>query len=213
MVFKYCPECGKLFPAYPDHALHNEYGDDVCSPHCSTAAWKREQARIKEAFEEEERSYEAYKEKQRKKYGDGVIRNRTAVQICDRDGNVIQRFRSISEASRMTGWSKSTIHQACNGVLWVKMEYTFRYDDPLLRKSPKPPKKRDRSHRFKPILQLTEDGEIVARYASGKEAAEAVGCCPSSIVNCCAGRLRKLKGFVFVREEDFVKERNGHAEV
>lgn len=206
MYLKICPECGKEFPVYPDfHSLRNEHGEFVCSPKCSTAAWKREQQRIQEALAEEERLYlEAMRTKK-------PPNNRKAVQICDKQGNVIRRFNSICEASRETGWSVPMIHQVCNGVSRIVGDHTFRYDDPQYRKPYQPPKKRDRSYMCKKIVQLTLDGEFVALHPSGLEAAKAVGCSKGTIFNCCSGRLKKVKGFIFMRESEYNKEA-GHAE-
>ena len=203
MTIKKCPECGRDFPAYPEHALHNEYGEDVCSPSCSTAGWKRAQQRIDEEMAKEDEYIEIYNDKKRKRYV--RAHNRKEVQLVDMDGNVIAEYKSIHAASCKTGWSHSTVQRVCDGLTWIDVDYKFRYADPKLRKPYAPPKKPDQSHRFVPIVQLDQDGQIVARHISLKVAASAVGCNASAISNCCSGNLKHVKGFVFMRERDYEK--------
>lgn len=59
----------------------------------------------------------------------------------------------------------------------------------------------------KAVLQITKDGDFVARYPSGAAAARATGCDHSHIMECCNGRRYKTVGgyvWKFERSEDLL---------
>lgn len=51
------------------------------------------------------------------------------------------------------------------------------------------------------VIQLTLTGEFVNEYETIGQAAFANGVCHQSISDCCRGRLKKIKGFIFVYKE------------
>jgi hypothetical protein len=63
-----CPECGKTFFLASRHSLTNGRGVPVCSCHCSTAAWKREEARRQERRKRAEARRKRDAERKREKY-------------------------------------------------------------------------------------------------------------------------------------------------
>ena len=202
-----CPICGEAFYPAADHKLTDGHGNLVCTPHCSTVAWKRNKEKREQAAERAKLRQEKDNERRRKKYGENVKHNKKAVELCDNDGNVINRFPSISATARETGYSVSTISRVCSGDISIVADYTFRYENPEFRKPPKPKQieKRDRSHQCRPVLQFTQEGVCVARYGSIKEAARVIGCRSSSISNCISGNTKTIRGFVFMHESEFNK--------
>jgi hypothetical protein len=192
-----CPVCGKGFPKYPEHSLTNGKGAAVCSCHCSTAAYQKS--------EEKKRQKELRRlDRERKKQSGKAGYNCKAVELCDRDGNVVRQFPSISVAEKETGYSASTISRVCAGKFDITGKYTFRFENPALRPLPNKIVKRDRSYQFRPVLQFNMDGVYLARHESIRAAAREIGCKPSTVSNQIAGRLKHIKSFVFIYEDKFM---------
>lgn len=49
----------------------------------------------------------------------------------------------------------------------------------------------------KPVLQYEKSGELIRKWDCISDAARFCGCNPSMIINCCAGRLKTAKGYVW----------------
>lgn len=54
-----------------------------------------------------------------------------------------------------------------------------------------------RKTRSKPVEQYTTDGVYVQTFNSGKAAAEYIGVHPTSISDCCKGRIKVCKGYIW----------------
>ena len=52
-----------------------------------------------------------------------------------------------------------------------------------------------RALKYKPVAQYTEDGELVQKYSSAKEASTSTGICRSSICYCLKGRYKTAGGY------------------
>ena len=52
-----------------------------------------------------------------------------------------------------------------------------------------------RALKYKPVAQYTEDGELVKRYSSAKDASTSTGICRSSICYCLKGRYKTAGGY------------------
>lgn len=118
------------------------------------------------------------------------------------NGELIQEFTSISEASRLTGLDKTAISHSANnkekvltagGFLWSKeknneeilekiINYNNRYND-----------------RKKKIQQYDKEGNFIAEFESVTAAAKAIGkeSCRSSIAKVCQGKLQTSCGFIW----------------
>jgi hypothetical protein len=53
----------------------------------------------------------------------------------------------------------------------------------------------------KPVLQYSKDGTFVKKWLSISEAARFYNCSPSTILNCCAGRIKSCKGYIWEKPE------------
>lgn len=80
---------------------------------------------------------------------------------------------------------------------WVTYKYNTNYGTCIKRRSEK---------KKKPVIQMTLDGEFIARYNSVKEAAANINCRPSSITCACRGRLKKCQGFLWKFEKESAME-------
>ena len=49
-----------------------------------------------------------------------------------------------------------------------------------------------------PVLQFSKDGELIAEYPSLHEAERQTGCYPSSICQCCKGKLKSTGGYIWM---------------
>lgn len=79
--------------------------------------------------------------------------------------------------------------------LWKNPEFREKITSHC--KNHKPPKNTKPSHARKPVLQFTKDGEFVARFDCIRDAAKSVNGTIMKISNCCNGRSKSSKGFVW----------------
>lgn len=57
--------------------------------------------------------------------------------------------------------------------------------------------------RRQPVIQLSMDGEVIARYVSGAEAGRATGYAKGNISKCCRGEIPTAYGYKWVYSKDF----------
>lgn len=53
----------------------------------------------------------------------------------------------------------------------------------------------------KPVLQCDKSGKIIKKWSCISEAARYFQCSPSTIINCCAGRIKSCKGYLWKYED------------
>lgn len=122
--------------------------------------------------------------------------------FCFNSGKVlVAEYKSISEASLAVGLSKSIISQEINkevkslsgGFYWAKES------------SLKETKSYENLGRAKKVNQYTKDGKFINSYSSTGEAARSLGIKNSShIGECCRGKIKTYKNFVWRYSEDIV---------
>ena len=56
-------------------------------------------------------------------------------------------------------------------------------------------------HRCKPVLQFTKEGELVKEWDSAKEASLKAGFNKDCISQCCAGKIKSHRGYIFKFKE------------
>lgn len=116
------------------------------------------------------------------------------VKQFDSDGNFIQEYASITEASKALHISKSHISDCCKGANMYKsaggFQWRFADDESVVEKlyNPKAPKK---------ITQKDIDGNVLGIYDSAAEASRVTGYDSSSILKCAKGKLKHHKGYVW----------------
>lgn len=128
---------------------------------------------------------------------------RPVVQL-DMDGKYIQEYSSIKEASEKTGISAETIssiarnsgyHKSIKGTQWIyKEDYNptkdYKYKTCQFEKAKKK------------VAQCDMQGNLIAIHNSRLEAARSIGTCGSSyITECCQGKRKTYKGFIWKNAE------------
>ena len=107
------------------------------------------------------------------------VTEKTAVIQLDHDGNKIQSFDSLAEASAKTGIPRYQIRNCCRGRQRTSHGFIWMFAD-------------SEWHERKPrprvgVVQLDLDGNEVARYGSLAEAMRQTGQDRHRIVECCEG--------------------------
>jgi hypothetical protein len=127
-----------------------------------------------------------------------------AVLQYDKDGNLIQRFQSLSEACRVTGIAVQYIHSACHNRerRHGTKGYIFRFADNGSNK--KTQKYNNLEHwqkhniaRRKKVCQYDLNGNFICEYESISDASKTTGIHFMNISRNCSGELRKTHGFIF----------------
>lgn len=138
----------------------------------------------------------------------GSAKERKAVLQLDLEGNIISRYVSIKEAARQTKINPSGISDVCIGKGKVAGDYLWCFDLPEyegLKKIPVAPVKKGRA---RAVLKLDAQGNVLERYTSIKEAAEACGLQRPGINNVCLGKQPLCGGFSWAYADVPLKYRN-----
>ena len=129
------------------------------------------------------------------------LRQSPHVFCFDKNKVLVAEYLSIADASRAVGLSTSIISQEVNktpktlsgGFYWsnsAELGETKNYKN---------------NGKSKPVNQYTLDGKFIMTYPSTGTAARALGLKTSShIGECCRGKIKFYKGFVFRYVEDIV---------
>lgn len=127
---------------------------------------------------------------------EAVAKSRQPVNQYDLDGNLVATHESMSEAARAIGKSESSINQCCNGkrntaygFKWARVGEEIHETAKRVRKSGQ--------HDGMGVIQLTLDGDEVARYMSLSDAERATGLHRDRIGDCCHGGMDSYGGFVW----------------
>lgn len=121
----------------------------------------------------------------------------------DLDGNLIRRYEGLSAAARELGVLKQAIRFACIGTSKTAYGFLWEYDDDKLREQAKRNREEvlNKSTMGLPVIQYDLDGNEIARFASTGDASRKTGFPRYSITNCCRGRLKTSRGFIWRYQE------------
>lgn len=114
-----------------------------------------------------------------------------AVYQYDLEGNFIKKWGCAQEVERELGYYANSICDCCNNPYHktaYKHQWKYFYKEKI--DSVIPGYK-------KSVLQLTKDNLIINEWSSAKEAGEKLGLNFHSIRDCCLGRLKTYKKFVW----------------
>ena len=128
-----------------------------------------------------------------------------AVLQYDKDGNLIQQFKSLSEASRVTGIEVQYIHSACHNRerRHGTKGYIFRFADngSNIKNTQKYNNlehwQKHNIARRKKVCQYDLNGNFIREYESISDASKTTGIHFMNISRNCSGELRKTHGFIF----------------
>ena len=124
--------------------------------------------------------------------GGGVPTHKGVVRFS-LDGTVTVYYTSLSEASRVTGISVTSIIDCCSGRLKTSGGFIWRYDveeNERLDKMNITPFSGERR-----VDQLSIDGKLIRTFDSAKEAESATGVLRSKICMCCKGQRKTAGGY------------------
>lgn len=113
---------------------------------------------------------------------------KTAVIQFDLDGNELNRFSSLAEASASVGLTRYQIRNCCRGAHKQSGGFIWKYEDESLTKR--------KSGIPIGVIQLDMSGNEVASFASLTEA-ERMGFNRHAISECCKGTRETYQGFLW----------------
>ena len=117
-------------------------------------------------------------------YGKEIV-----LQIDLDTGQCIAEFETIRQASKVLGIDSSCISKVCRGKRNKCGGYGWKY------KNPDALSNVGKGSGFKPVIQLSLDGEFIAEYESISEANRALGVKESHIGQVCRGQRQISNGY------------------
>lgn len=124
------------------------------------------------------------------------------IQI-DENGNEVERYKSVSDAARQNGIERHCFSRKApiGGIIAIndKMFIIEQKENEFIPKGHKGVRPNLLGKGAKAVCQYTKNGEFVEKYESIREAAESIGVPKSApeISNCCNGKLKTARGFVW----------------
>lgn len=116
------------------------------------------------------------------------------------DGNYINGYISMMDAERQTGISNSTICSCCKGKMLYSSGYTWRYEkfnsiapidvNAYIHETVRKPQE-------KVVYQYDKECNLINTFISLSNAARSTGFDFRMISNCCLGRNKSYKGYVW----------------
>lgn len=123
---------------------------------------------------------------------------REIIQI-DGEGKEVARYRSMANASVVTGFAKREITKILKGIRKTHRGFIFKYsEDSFLPSS----RTRRPSTRGKSVVQADAFGSVIAVFSSAKDASEKTKIPARMIGKVLNGEQKSTRGFVFVFGEE-----------
>lgn len=133
--------------------------------------------------------------------GYNTISKRLVYQFT-KDGILVGTYQGYSDAAKAIGIdnAKGNIYKCCMGKIKTAYGYIWSFIPDFTKETSSSsdlPKPREEFHSTKPreVLQLDENGNILARFSSVSSAAKAVNVTGSAISQACNGRTKRCKGY------------------
>jgi hypothetical protein len=131
----------------------------------------------------------------------GTTRNAKPIIQMDLDYNIINIFKSCSEASRQTGFNKGSLGSACRKNGSISHGFRWKWESNKEKCNP-------RDKRFTVVLQYDLNNIFIKEYSSIKEASEITGLHPASIVNCIHNITTRAGGYFWkIKDSIYIKHR------
>ena len=135
------------------------------------------------------------------------------------DGEFIAEHASMHVAAESIDAEAGHICDCCLGNRSIAYGFFWRYKDEKLYNIAKirlkekiKASKESRTDKFLNralnVVQLDLNGNYICTYQSSKLAAQAVGSYRPMVINCCNGKIAKVKGYKFMYERDYKKSMN-----
>lgn len=151
----------------------------------------------------DEFSYSPRKTNVTDKVKNSVKSHQKYVVLLDDNGNELKRYKSVSEAAKENKFDRHYFLRAkeTDGVVCVNgLRFMVeKKENEYIPKGHKGPRPDLLGIGAKAVSQYTKEGVFIKEYSSIKEAAIAIGVpnCTSEITNCCGGKLKSARGFVW----------------
>lgn len=132
--------------------------------------------------------------------GYNTISKRLIYQFT-KDGTLVGTHQGYSDAARAIGIdnAKGNIYKCCMGQIKTAYGYIWSFTPDFVSKIEPSclPKSKvgSRNTKQREVLQLDEDGNVLARFPSISAAAKAVNVTSSAISQVCTGRAKRCKGY------------------
>lgn len=122
------------------------------------------------------------------------------VYCFTKDKKLVAEYKTIAEASRATGLSISCIHQEVSKeIKTLSGGYYWSYEKEL-----RETKNYANTGKAKEVYQYDLNGKFIMSFPSAGTAARSLGATHSHISECCRGKIKTYKGFIWRYAEDIV---------
>lgn len=115
----------------------------------------------------------------------------------DLNGNFIHKFPNAMEAGRVLNLDNTSIYQCCYGNRHSAGDYLWSFSEKC---NPKPLKISPKHKNG--VNQYDLSGNFIRHYDSVKQAAEILHCGKTCIIDCCYGRKKTAKGYIWRYEAE-----------
>lgn len=123
------------------------------------------------------------------------------VYCFNKDKVLVAEYKTIQEAARAINCAETMIRQEVNKAVKTLTKGFYWSFEPILGAT----KDYKNTGKAKEVYQYDLNGKFIMRYSSTGEAARALGLKnPSHIGECCRGKIKTYKGFVWRYAEDIV---------
>lgn len=120
----------------------------------------------------------------------GARINKKCVSQYDLDGNLVNKYESASDASRICGISVSNILAVCNFNQKTAGGFQWRFDSSS-------PEMNIPSGNKKSVNQFYPDGTLKATFSSITDAAKSLNCSTSAIAKACRKESESSHGYIW----------------
>ena len=171
----------------------NKFHNAICTYGADTFKWEQidTASNVDELAQKEKKYIYEYASKENGYNSDEGGGFKKSVYQYDLDnGELIQKYNSLQEATEAINSTKQHISRACLSVNKVYGGFYWSYE---LKDNFKP----DIDLRKKTVLQFTVDGDLISEFNSVSEASKITGISKTCISRCCRGERPKTSGFIF----------------
>jgi len=120
--------------------------------------------------------------------------------MFDKKMNVIQKFKSATEATNGTKFNNSGIGNCCNFKIITHSNYVWLKNDEHLENNIILKQKQLTGDNEYILHRIDNDGKIMETFNSAKEIEDKYETTISSILKVCSGRITNTKGYKFIKE-------------
>lgn len=119
------------------------------------------------------------------------------VMSYTRSGELMEYYSTLAEAAESLGTTRGQISRVCDGYRKSAAGLQWRWADTVDTTQSIGKYAKNNGLPRKPVRQITKDGEVVAEFPSTMEAERQTGYNHNHIGECCRGKLKTYKGFLW----------------